>query len=186
MRHLVLTAVLSCIGLPVVAACPAAQDIQPQMQSLIAQTQAAPNQQEGRRLSGEMWQLWLQAPDEAAQQALDRGMERRNLSDFVGALAAFDRLTAYCPDYAEGFNQRAYLYFLTGQHDKALVDLDIALKLQPLHIAALAGRALTLMNLGRLDEAREQMLAAVAMNPWLSERALLAEGAPLGPKGKDI
>ena len=38
----------------------------------------------------------------------------------------------------------------------------------------------------RIAEAREQMLAAVANNPWLSEKALLAKGAPLGLKGEDI
>ena len=67
-----------------------------------------------------------------------------------------------------------------------MLDLDRALVLQPRHVAAQSGRGLTLMNLGRSAEAREQMLAAVANNPWLSEKALLAKGAPLGLKGEDI
>lgn len=186
MRTTIFSAVLAVLALPSLADCPAPQDTRREMLNLIAKSQAAPNHMEGRRVSGEMWELWLKAPDEAAQEALDAGMRRRDVADFVGALAEFDRLTEYCPTYAEGFNQRAYLYFLSGRHEKALVDLDIALTLQPLHIAAQAGRALTLMNLGRIDEAREQMLIAVENNPWLSEKALLAEGAPLGPKGKDI
>ena len=186
MRHLIFSAVLSALAIPAFAACPEPQDTRREMLNLIATSQAGPNFTEGRRVSGEMGELWLKAPDELAQEALDAGMRRRDVADFVGALKEFDRLAAYCPTYAEGFNQRAYLYFLNGQHEKALVDLDIALKLQPLHIAAQAGRALTLMNLGRIEEARAQMLIAVENNPWLSEKALLAEGAPLGPKGKDI
>ena len=39
---------------------------------------------------------------------------------------------------------------------------------------------------GLFEEARAQLLIAVENNPWLSEAALLADGAPLGPKGKDI
>jgi hypothetical protein len=53
-------------------------------------------------------------------------------------------------------------------------------------VAAQSGRGLTLMNIGRIAEARTQMLAAVANNPWLSEKALLADGAPLGQIGEDI
>lgn len=45
---------------------------------------------------------------------------------------------------------------------------------------------MTLMKLDRIDEARAQLLIAVDHNPWLSEAALFAEDAPLGPKGKDI
>lgn len=133
-----------------------------------------------------MWQVWLRAPDEAAQEVLDAGMRKRDSYDFLGALAAFDRLVAYCPDYAEGFNQRAYIHFLRQDYAKALVDLDAALALQPLHVAAQSGRALTLMNLGQLSAARKQLLEAVKNNPWLSEAALLAKGAPLGPQGEDL
>lgn len=156
------------------------------MLNLIAKSQAAETYTDGRRISGEMWQVWLRAPDEAAQEVLDTGLRRRDSYDFAGALAEFDRLTDYCPDYAEGFNQRAYIHFLQENYEAALADLDIALGLQPLHIAAQSGRALTLMNLGRIEAARAQLLEAVGNNPWLSEAALLAEGAPLGPRGRDI
>ena len=115
-------------------------------------------------------------------------MRKRDAFDFVGALADFDRLVAYCGDYAEGYNQRAYIHFLREDYDNALIDLDIALELQlqPLHVAAQSGRALTLMKLGRIPEARAQLLVAVENNPWLSEAALLAKGAPLGLVGDDI
>ncbi|SFS67918.1 TPR repeat-containing protein [Sulfitobacter marinus] len=137
-------------------------------------------------LSNKMWDVWLRAPDDAAQEVLDRGMRKRGVYDFVGALSDFDRLVAYCATYAEGYNQRAYIHFLREDYENALIDLDIALRLQPLHVAAQSGRALTLMKLGRIPEARAQLLVAVQNNPWLSEAALLAKDAPLGPAGDDI
>lgn len=178
--------ILALLAAPALADCPAPEDTSREMLNLIARANDTTNRNEGRRLSGEMWKVWLRAPDEAAQSALDEGLRRRDSYDFAGAIKEFDRLAEYCPLYAEGFNQRAYIHFLREEYDKALVDLDIALNLSPYHIAAQAGRALTLMNLGRLEEARDQLLVAVDNNPWLSEAALLAEGAPLGPKGKDI
>jgi tetratricopeptide (TPR) repeat protein len=168
------------------ADCPAPKDTRAELLNLFAKAQAAETFMDGRRVSTEMWKVWLRAPNEAAQEVLDAGMGRRDVADFAGAIREYNRLIEYCPTYAEGYNQRAYVYFLQGMHEKALLDLDIALNLQPYHVAAQSGRALTLMNLGRLDEARAQLLIAVENNPWLSEAALLAEGAPLGPKDTEL
>lgn len=170
----------------VMAACPDPENVEAELLALFEKADAAQNFRQGQQVSDAMWRVWLRAPDEAAQAVLDAGLARRSTYDFAGALKEFDRLASYCPTYAEGFNQRAYIHFLREDYDKALVDLDIALDLQPLHVAAQSGRALTLMNLGRLEEARDQLLIAVENNPWLSEKALLAKGAPLGPIGEDI
>jgi len=166
--------------------CPPAPDIAAELAGLIDAARAAPDERAGNRVSDQMWQVWLRAPDTAAQEVLDRGMRQRSNYDFVGAYDSFDTLVTYCPDYAEGYNQRAFISFLRADFDAALVDLDRALVLSPDHVGAQSGRALTLMNLGRIGEARLQMLDALANNPWLSERALVADGAPLGPSGEDL
>lgn len=171
---------------PALSDCPASPDITAALRSLFAEARAAPDYRTGQALSARMWDLWLQAPDEVAQEILDGGMRRRDAYDFLGAVREYDRLVAYCPAYAEGYNQRAYIHFLSERYPEALADLDIALGLQPDHVAAQSGRALTLLKLGRIDEARAQLLRAVENNPWLNEAALLAPGAPLGPRGKDI
>lgn len=168
------------------AECPAPPNVSDGVKALIDQARSAETQIAGEKASNGMWELWLQAPDAAAQEVLERGMSKRRSFDFLGAIADFDALVAYCPDYAEGYNQRAFAHFLGENYAAALNDLDAALERSPLHVGAQSGRALTLMNLGRMQEAREQMLAAVENNPWLSERALLAKGAPLGPTGEDI
>jgi len=178
--------ILALVAAPAFAECPAPQDNSRELLNLIAKAQGAENFSDGRRISNKMWEVWLRAPDEIAQSALDAGLRRRDSYDFAGALKEFERLVTYCPAYAEGYNQRAYIHFLREDYAKALPDLDAALERNPHHIAAQSGRALTLMNLGRIKEARAQMLIAVDNNPWLSEKALLGEGAPLGPAGKDI
>ena len=171
---------------PVLAECPAARDITADMDVLISEIRSAPDDRAARDVSGKLWELWLTAPDAAAQEALDNGMRRRANYDFQGALVHYDKLVDYCPSYAEGYNQRAFIYFLTGDYEKALVDLDAALALSPRHVGALSGRALTLMNLGRTDDARTQLIAALDVNPWLSERFLMMDGGPLAPKGEDL
>ena len=139
-----------------------------------------------RALSNQMWELWTDAPDEVAQTLLDRGMRARSSYDFLGALDALDRLVSYCPDYAEGYNQRAFVNFLRQDFAAALADLDRTLERSPRHVGALSGKALSLLGLGRHEEARAALTAALALNPWLSERALAAPGGPLAPIGQDL
>ncbi|MEL6463507.1 MAG: tetratricopeptide repeat protein [Pseudomonadota bacterium] len=166
--------------------CPPAPDISSDLETLIAEANAATSEGAGRLVSDKMWQVWLRAPDGAAQEVLDRGMRQRQNFDFVGAYDSFDALVSYCPNYAEGYNQRAFISFLREDFAAALVDLERALALSPDHVGAQSGRALTLMNLGRTDEARKQLQAALGNNPWLSERHLLADGAPLAPSGQEL
>ncbi len=161
--------------------CPAAPDHSVRQAELYAQLQALPNPVGARELSGALWELWTDAPDEAAQALLDEGMAARERYNLLGAREALDKLVDYCPEYAEGYNQRAFANFLDANYEGALVDLDQALALSPEHTGALTGKALTLLRLGRDDEAQVVLRIAVALNPWLSERALLEE-----PAGQDI
>ncbi len=168
------------------ADCPVAPDHTSGIDSLIAQAQDASTEQEARGISGQMWQLWTDAPDARSQTLLDRGMSMREAWNLAGALAEFDALVAYCPEYAEGHNQRAFVNYLQQDYGAALIDLDRAIALSPNHVAALSGRALSLLGLKRLDEARAALNHALELNPWLSERALLAPGGLLDPPGEDI
>ena len=161
--------------------CPAPLDQSAAFDGLFDSVRTVGSQLEAEVLSQQMWQLWTQAPDAKAQALLDRGMEKRAGFDFMGALESLDALVAYCPDYAEGWNQRAFASFLARDFPAALADLDRALTLDPAHIGALSGKGLTLIEMGRLAEGQEAIRAAVALHPWLAERALLDE-----PPGTDL
>lgn len=165
-------------GVALAQDCPAAPDHTAAFDRLFSQVQAAPDEATSRVVVGQMWALWKDAPDAQAQEVLDRGMRRRSSYDFLGALQDFETLIAYCPDYAEGYNQRALIRFIHRDYAAALADLDRVISLRPRHLGALSGRALTLMGLERLDEARETLLAALALNPWLPERRFLEQLQP--------
>ena len=161
--------------------CPPVPDHRAEREAIIFDMIHARDQTEAQFLSNQMWQLWTHAPDARAQGLLDDGMERRLAYDYAGSRAVLDDLVAYCPDYAEGFNQRAFAAFLAEDYAAALTDLDMALAIMPDHVAALSGKALTLMGLGRHDEAQVVLREALKLNPWLGERALLVD-----PPGQEL
>ena len=161
--------------------CPQAVDHRAALDGIIAELKLSRGAVEARSLSDQLWAHWTDAPDEKAQRLLDTGMQQRVAADLVRSRTTLDALVDYCPNYAEGYNQRAFSSYLQQDFAAALADLDRALEIMPDHIAAMSGRGLTLMGLGRHAEAQEQLKAAIAMNPWLSERALITE-----PIGTDI
>lgn len=145
-----------------------------------AALQEAPNEMEGREAADGIWRSWHIAPDPKAQDLLDAGVRRLREADYAEAERLFSQLVTYCPAYPEGWNQRAFVRFLAGDHDGALADLDRTLELEPRHFGALAGRALTLMRQGRAQLGQKALREAVAINPWITERHLLA--SPPGEK----
>ncbi|MFW2541408.1 tetratricopeptide repeat protein [Primorskyibacter sp. 2E107] len=161
--------------------CPVAPDVTQDQTAVLEGLQAAPNYTAARGLTARLWELWLEAPDEASQRMLDEGMAAQRTANYEAAEARLNALVGYCPFYAEGYNQRAFVAYLRGDYLAALPDLDAALEINPGHVAALAGKALTLMKLGREAEGQQALRGALALNPWLPERGLLTS-----PEGEDL
>jgi tetratricopeptide (TPR) repeat protein len=181
MKQLFLPLALSLATTTAQAACPAPLDQSARLQSLIDAVKIAPDETTAQLISNEMWDIWDDAPDEKAQQMLDDGLIRRSNRDYEGALKAFDVLIEYCPNYAEGHNQRAFILFIQQDYPPALSALERAIELSPQHIAAIAGKALTLIALQRDEDAQRVLREALALNPWLKERRFLSE-APEAPQ----
>ncbi|SFL96697.1 tetratricopeptide repeat protein [Shimia aestuarii] len=167
-------------------ACPDGPDHSQALNALIEKVQAAPNEGAAQQHLNDMWAYWADAPDDTAQEILDRGMRKRAAWDLLGAQEDFDTLVTYCPDYAEGYNQRAFVNFLRQDFEAALPDLDRALELSPRHIGALSGRALSLIGLGRDAEAQDALAEALELNPWLPERVLLQAPENRHKSGQDL
>lgn len=153
--------------------CPQVEPHTQELDALYAELRGAESEAEARDFSNALWGYWTDAPGEAAQGLLDMGMAQRARYDLLGSIRSLTTLVEFCPDYAEGWNQRGFSYYLGGQFEQALPDLDRALELRPRHLGALTGKALTLIALERKPEAILVLREALALNPWLSERHLL-------------
>ncbi len=171
MKHLF---VLPFLATPIWAeTCPAAPDHTTPVAELLLEVQQAKDETTAKIISNKLWEFYADAPDGVSQEILDRGMRKRAAWDLLGARDDFDALVEYCPNYAEGYNQRAFVNFLRSDFAAALPDLERAISLSPQHVAAMSGRALVLIGLGRDADAQEALAAALELNPWLPERSLL-------------
>ena len=157
------------------AGCPPEQDTSDLRATLHTRLLNAQTETEAAAIADRIWHIWLTAPDTQAQDMLDRGIARRNAWDLEMSEALFDRLIGYCPDYVEGYNQRAFSRFLRQDYDGALEDIDRVLSVNPYHFGALAGKALALMQQGRSKLAQKALREAIGVHPFLRERHMLAD-----------
>ena len=93
------------------------------------------------------------------------GLHAMGARDYPQALAAFDRIIETKPDFAEGWNKRATLHYLTGNHQRATEDIEHVLALEPRHFGALSGLGLIALALGEPEQALEAFETALMIHP---------------------
>jgi tetratricopeptide (TPR) repeat protein len=114
-----------------------------------------------------MWQIWSRSGDPAIDKLFARGLEQMQSMAFKEALTTLNTVVQRKPDFAEGWNKRATLYFLMGEYDKSLKDCDEVLKRNKHHFGAMSGAGQIHMQLGNPKKALEFFRRAVDVNPNL-------------------
>ena len=114
-----------------------------------------------------LWRIWARSGDPEADRLYQTGIEQMNAGDLQQGITTFTRIVELKPDFAEGWNKRATLYFFVGDLRKSLADCDEVMKRNPYHFGALSGYALIYTRLEYYDRALEYSRRALAINPNL-------------------
>ncbi len=113
------------------------------------------------------WQIWSRSGDPAIDTLYARGVEQMQASALGEALVTFNQVVQRKPAFAEGWNKRATIYFLLGEHEKSLRDCEEVFKRNPKHFGALSGAGQIHLELGNTRRALEFFRRAVKVNPNL-------------------
>lgn len=114
-----------------------------------------------------MWDIWARSGDTKVDALYRTGVEQMNAGDLEQSIGTFTRIIELKPDFAEGWNKRATLYFLVGELHKSLADCAEVMKRNPYHFGALAGYAQIYIRLENYDRALEYAHRALEVNPNL-------------------
>ena len=166
MRTLLPLLLITVCGAPLPAL--ADQD-DPRLDALFRQLHRTEDPGEAAFLQAGIWHVWYDIEDEQARDLMSQGVQALVEERYRAAVDLFGRLIEQQPDYAEAWNRRATTYYLMGDYERSLRDIDRVLELEPRHFGALSGRGLCLRELGRLREAMHALRAALAINPHLEE-----------------
>lgn len=116
-----------------------------------------------------LWRVWSRSGDEEVDHLLAIGIEQMTQRLGEAAVATFTRVIERRPDFAEGWNKRATVYFLLGEYDRSLADCDEVLKRNPYHYGALSGYGMIYLRLDQPLLALPWFERALAINPNLPQ-----------------
>jgi tetratricopeptide (TPR) repeat protein len=114
-----------------------------------------------------LWEIWGRSGDREIDRIYQAGIDQMTAGRIEEAIATFTRVIELKPDFAEGWNKRATLYFLAGDLAKSLADCGEVMKRNPYHFGALAGYAQIYIRLGQYERALDYARRALAINPNL-------------------
>ena len=130
---------------------------------------AKPDQQGWAQIEDSILQEWAKSGSPAMDLLYRRGMEALESDDLETAIEHLTALTDHAPDFAEGWNARATVFFHMGELGLSVEDIRRTLLLNPKHFGALMGLAIIFEELGHEEEALEAYRAVEAIHPHRPE-----------------
>jgi tetratricopeptide (TPR) repeat protein len=112
-----------------------------------------------------LWLLWTRSGDPAIDQLMARASDEMQGGRHGEAISTLSDVIRRKPDYAEGWNRRATVYFLAGEYRKSIADCDEVLKRNPGHFGALSGLGQIHLQLGDDEKALQWYRRALEVNP---------------------
>ncbi|HZP85767.1 MAG TPA: hypothetical protein VFB54_03040 [Burkholderiales bacterium] len=134
---------------------------------LLVRSLRDPDDDTRERAEQSLWRIWARSGDAEIDKLYATGIEQMNAGDLKQAIATFTRIIERKPDFAEGWNKRATLYYLSGDLRRSLADCDEVMKRNPYHFGALSGYVMIYVRLGYYERALEYARRALDVNPNL-------------------
>ena len=112
-----------------------------------------------------IWKIWMTADSPTAEVLLGQATKAINDNALPQAMAMLTRLVGAYPDFAEGWNKRATVFFMIGRDNESLSDIERALDLEPRHFGALSGRGMIYQRQKKYSAAEDAFRDALRVNP---------------------
>lgn len=114
-----------------------------------------------------IWETWIKCKNPTIASLMDKVAIAMQLKNYDEALIIINQVVASGPNYAEGWNKRATIYYLLGRLKESLADINHTLELEPRHFGALSGLGLVYNGLGETSKALLAFERALTINPHL-------------------
>ena len=148
-------------GLDEVPAEPSQDRLSELFGKLKKQTRPGP----ARATANLIWHEWIDSGSPTINLLMDRAAQAMRRKKTGLAEDLLDQVVVLQPEYAEGWNRRATLYFTLSDFSRSIADIRATLALEPRHFGALSGLAAILQRLNRQEEALETWYRVLEIYP---------------------
>ncbi len=113
-----------------------------------------------------IWRIWFQQKGIHGLETIEHSQKLLDAGKITEAEALLTELVNKQPDFVEAWNRRAFLYYNLGQHQKSLLDCQMAVQLNPVHFGALHGMGLCYAAMGNYVEAIKAFHRVLQIQPY--------------------
>ncbi len=156
------------------------------LDELFKHLSAATDPDEAKGYADAIERIWSQSRSDTANLIMQRVGVAMQAKNYAVALSLLDRLVALEPDWAEAWNRRATVRFLTENADGAMADIDKTIKLEPRHFGALIGMGVILQRSGFDKRALEVYTKALEIYPAQPGLKETVDKLGIDVNGRDI
>jgi tetratricopeptide (TPR) repeat protein len=136
--------------------------------NLYAHLATAEGEESAKTTAEAIERLWLYSGSDTINLLMERAQVAINEKNLQLARKLLDHVVELAPDFAEGWNRRAYLNYMDNNLPRALGDLRRTLALDPNHFKALEGLAQILREIGEKKAALKAFQQLLEVHPYWS------------------
>jgi len=139
----------------------------PRLDGLFDSLKKTDDQAVAKSIEQTIWGIWTHSGDEAINREMKKGLDAMDQGNGKAAFAVFDSVVKKAPDFAEGWNKRATIYYYMNEYEASIRDVEKTLALEPRHFGALAGLGSIYLETGKEKDALVALEKALAVDPHL-------------------
>ena len=178
--------VLFGVFLLLVASPAAAAQDDARLDGLFARLQSTSDPAEADEVAAQIWNIWTRHGTEEVDLIMAHGIVAMNTGDLRRALQAFDVVVNLAPEFAEGWNKRATVFFYLRNYEASIGDIQRTLALEPRHFGALSGLGLVTEAIGDDAAALRAFESALEIHPHMRHARQRVKELRAKIKGKRI
>jgi tetratricopeptide (TPR) repeat protein len=185
-------AVAAMLAAPLFAAAPAAAQVKPDapaapdwvkprgdsqrpehgertysLDTLFEALKVAPDEASAKAIEDRIWALWMVSGSDTCNVLMIRAKMAADGRDYGLAIKLLNAVIELRPEYTEGWNRRATVYYLQKDYAHSLADIREVLAREPRHFGALSGLGAIMQEIGDDKHALAAYRRALAIDPHL-------------------
>lgn len=156
------------------------------LEFLFGALKVAPDDASAKAVEDRIWRVWMRSGGDATDLLMSRVSAAVASKDLPLAHKLLDAIIAFKPDYVEGWDRRATLYYMQKDYGHAVADIAQVLAREPRHFGALFGLGLIMQEFGEDARALQAFRKAAAVHPHLKKLPELIKTLSQKIDGRDI
>jgi tetratricopeptide (TPR) repeat protein len=156
------------------------------LNTLFDALKVAPDAQSAKAIEERIWAVWVVSGSDTCNLLMGRARAAADEKDYDLAIKLLNAVVELKPDYIEGWNRRATIYYLKKDYAHSIADIREVLSREPRHFGALSGLGLILQEIGDDKHALEAYRRVLAIDPRQEHVAETVKSLSEKVEGRDI